>query len=243
MSKCLGLSLSVHLAVLATLPMLASMIQVKRPCPMVIDFTIESCPPSESRRAAGREPAVPVRKVAAPTHPVVVPNRTTVPVRQPEKLAKAAPAEAPVAQTTQAAAAPANVGSESGTKTETTGVARGHGKGVSVSPPATDSGSGENGSAESAKQRYLKEHFSYIRDLVAKRIIYPAVARRMGWAGRVVVAFTIMEDGTADYIRLVQSSGISLLDKSALETVRRASPFPRPPVRAEIVIPVLFKLL
>jgi len=96
---------------------------------------------------------------------------------------------------------------------------------------------------EKAQQRYLKEHFTYIRDLITKRLIYPSMARRMHWSGKVVVAFVITEDGSVHNTRVVETSGFSILDNSALETVRNAAPFPKPPVRAEIVIPISFKMM
>lgn len=95
---------------------------------------------------------------------------------------------------------------------------------------------------EKAQQQYLKEHFRYISDLIAKRLVYPPMARRMNWSGRVAVSFTIAEDGTVHGLKVVRSSGHSMLDKSALETVRSAAPFPRPPVRSEIEVPINFSL-
>jgi len=96
---------------------------------------------------------------------------------------------------------------------------------------------------ENPQQRYLKEQFVYIRDLVARKLVYPAQARRMGWSGRTSVAFTIAEDGTVHDVRVAVSSGISMLDRAAADTVIKAAPFPRPPVRAEIVLPVSFTLM
>jgi protein TonB len=64
----------------------------------------------------------------------------------------------------------------------------------------------------------------------------------MGWEGRVVVAFVILPDGRVRDIRVVRGSGHALLDRSAVEAVRSASPFPPPPAEAEILTPVVFKL-
>jgi protein TonB len=33
-----------------------------------------------------------------------------------------------------------------------------------------------------------------------------------------------------------------MLDKNVVETIKRASPFPAPPVRAEIVLPITYEL-
>jgi periplasmic protein TonB len=95
---------------------------------------------------------------------------------------------------------------------------------------------------ESAKQRYLVENYAYIRDVIAKKLVYPPMARKMNWSGKAVVSFTIVEDGSVHSLRMVQSSGYPVLDSSALETVRQAAPFPKPPARAEIVVPINFKM-
>lgn len=96
---------------------------------------------------------------------------------------------------------------------------------------------------EAVQQNYLQEHFAYIRDLLRKRLVYPPLARKMGWGGRTVVSFTILEDGSVQKIRVTESCGFPLLDKCAVETVKTAAPFPRPPVRADITVPVNFTLV
>lgn len=101
----------------------------------------------------------------------------------------------------------------------------------------------ERSVAEQVQQIYLKEHFTFIRDLIMKHLTYPPIARRMNWSGKVVVTFTIVEDGCVQGIRVSQSSGFQILDTCAIETVRSAAPFPKPPVRAEISVPINFKLM
>jgi protein TonB len=64
----------------------------------------------------------------------------------------------------------------------------------------------------------------------------------MGWEGKVVVAFMVLSDGSVRDIRVVQGSGYAVLDRGAVEAVRNASPFPRPPAEAEIITPVLYRL-
>ena len=96
---------------------------------------------------------------------------------------------------------------------------------------------------EKIQQRYLKEHFIYIRALITKQLVYPPMARKMGWNGKTVVTFIIAEDGTVHNIRVAESSGFNILDKSAIEAVQTGAPFPRPPVRAEIVVPINFKMM
>ena len=77
---------------------------------------------------------------------------------------------------------------------------------------------------ETVQQHYLREHFAYIRDLLRKRLVYPPLARKMGWGGRAVVTFMILEDGSVEKIRVTESCGFPLLDKCALETVMSCGP-------------------
>lgn len=56
---------------------------------------------------------------------------------------------------------------------------------------------------------------------------YPPAAR--GSSGRPSVRFTLNGSGRVTSVSLSRSSGNSALDQEALATVRRASPFPRPP--------------
>lgn len=105
-----------------------------------------------------------------------------------------------------------------------------------------DADSGKGDSVNTAKELYLKEHFAYIRDAIMKKLSYPTAARRMGWEGKVVVSFVISEDGYVSDIEIVESSGFGVLDRNAVETVKKASPFPKPPVRAELVMPIVYDL-
>lgn len=97
-------------------------------------------------------------------------------------------------------------------------------------------------SSEKARQRYIREHFAYIRDIITKNLSYPYMARKMGWEGRVTVSFVVSENGSASDIKIIESSGFDILDKNALETVKKVSPFPKPPVRAEVIIPIVYRL-
>lgn len=106
-----------------------------------------------------------------------------------------------------------------------------------------DASGGTNFStAESKRQLYLKEQFEYIRQKIMRKLTYPGIARKMGWTGQATVMFTIVEDGRVDSLKIVHSSGFELLDADAVVTVKKASPFPRPPVRAEIVMPITYQL-
>ncbi|MEW6676129.1 MAG: energy transducer TonB [Nitrospirota bacterium] len=106
----------------------------------------------------------------------------------------------------------------------------------------TASGGGSGGSDEEGRARYLKRHFSYIRDMIQRRLNYPKLAREMGWEGKVTVSFIVSESGYVEDIKVVSSSGFEILDKNATEAVRNTSPFPKPPVRAALIVPITYKL-
>lgn len=113
--------------------------------------------------------------------------------------------------------------------------------------PATPAGSNEpvadnvrpsHGTMQSA---YMKEHFNFIREIIMKRLDYPTAARKMGWKGQLIVSFVICKGGQVENIRIVKSSGFKILDDNAVKTIKEVQPFPRPPVRAEIVIPIEYR--
>ena len=87
-----------------------------------------------------------------------------------------------------------------------------------------------------------KPDHEFIRAHLRDHLIYPPIARKKGWAGKVLVSFTLMQDGNANDIKVENSCGFALLDKSALKTVQNACPFPKPPYIAKIIIPVVYKL-
>lgn len=76
--------------------------------------------------------------------------------------------------------------------------------------------------------------------------VYPAVSRRRGEQGRVVLRVLVSAGGKADEVEIRTSSGHARLDEAALETVRgwRFVPARRgaQPVPAWVLIPVSFRL-
>jgi protein TonB len=88
----------------------------------------------------------------------------------------------------------------------------------------------------------MREHFVYIRDLIVKHLQYPPAARRLGWNGAVTVSFVVLENGLARDIRIVKSSGHDILDQAVVKTIRQIQPFPRPPAKAELTVPIVFRL-
>lgn len=56
---------------------------------------------------------------------------------------------------------------------------------------------------------------------LAHHFEYPWLARRRGWQGMVWLSVTVQPNGALDPIRVARSSGYEVLDRSALETMRR----------------------
>jgi protein TonB len=79
-----------------------------------------------------------------------------------------------------------------------------------------------------------------IRAAIEKAKKYPALARRRGIEGTVTAEFRINSRGMPDEIRITKSSGYSLLDNAAKETIISAAPLPS--VTGNIEIPITFRL-
>jgi len=121
------------------------------------------------------------------------------------------------------------------------GYGTGSGSGGAGQGGGTGAGAGGSG-AGSGQAAYLREHFVYIRDLIMKNLKYPEVARKLGWKGAVTVSFVVLESGAAYNIKVIKSSGHDILDKAVIKTIQETQPFPKPPVKAELTIPIVFRL-
>jgi TonB family protein len=65
-----------------------------------------------------------------------------------------------------------------------------------------------------------------VRRRIESKKRYPLAAQRSGISGEVGVRLTILRDGSLEDVMIAQSSGYDILDKAALGSVHRASPFP-----------------
>jgi protein TonB len=81
-----------------------------------------------------------------------------------------------------------------------------------------------------------------IRDSVMKNVVYPEKARRMGWEGKVIVSFTVYEDGSIRDARLMKSSGTLILDDAAKEALRKSTIGTRFAKRIQVVLPIEYRL-
>jgi len=84
--------------------------------------------------------------------------------------------------------------------------------------------------------------YNHIRDAIMKNIEYPEWARRMGFEGKTLLSFIVLENGTISRIKVVKSSGYMLLDDSAKEGVARTVISKKVPYRVIVHLPVIYKL-
>lgn len=79
--------------------------------------------------------------------------------------------------------------------------------------------SGEAARADTAARRRLAHQ--YLAAQLAHYFSYPALARRQGWEGQVLLALTIEPDGQLDNLQVARSSGYAVLDAAALHALQR----------------------
>lgn len=88
----------------------------------------------------------------------------------------------------------------------------------------------------------IRYDFSYVRERILKNLRFPATARQQGQTGKIVVSFNLLADGQVEQIAIVASSGHDILDQAVIDTIRRVAPFPKPPLSAQLVLPIVFHL-
>lgn len=72
----------------------------------------------------------------------------------------------------------------------------------------------------------MSNYYGKVRAKIFRRYKMPSEARRQGLSGATTVAFTLSAEGGVSGLRVVGSSGHSVLDAAALEAVRRGAPYP-----------------
>ena len=77
--------------------------------------------------------------------------------------------------------------------------------------------------------------------------LYPKIARDRGIEGKILLEVVVKEDGSALNVKLLSSSGSSLLDESALEAVKNWQFIPAKKfgkfVQAKVIVPIEFKII
>lgn len=94
----------------------------------------------------------------------------------------------------------------------------------------------------SYEAQYMDDHIALINALIKKNLSYPRLAQKRGMQGKTMVSFTLNIDGK---ISDVEALGFiaSILKKSAIRTIEKASPFfPHPKETLALRIPIVYKL-
>jgi len=213
-ARGIGASLLVHGAFLGLFVMLNTLGIAERPR-VKIDLGI--------LRSVGGPAA------SAPAMPAPVTRRSPAqPAVQPESVS---PAAAPSPEAREYPGPPVPYADDAG---------RGTGTATASSGSAGVAGPMD---AEAQRTAYVNEYFLFIRDRIMRNLVFPPAARRMGWSGRVLVSFIVCRDGQVSEIRIIESTGYPVLDRSVVDTIKKVSPFPKAPVEAELTIPIVYRLL
>lgn len=109
----------------------------------------------------------------------------------------------------------------------------GAGAGAVAGPTASDGGS--------THPRPGPHELAAVRRRIDARKVYPQIAVRNGWEGRVLVEMRLEDDGRLAAVRLLEGSGYTVLDEATITAVHRASPFP--PVARVLTVPVEYRLV
>jgi protein TonB len=96
------------------------------------------------------------------------------------------------------------------------------GKQASTAPGGVAGSPAGSSKMSSAQKRALEKKFlAGLRRAIAKKRRYPTSARRVGKTGTATVYFVLDRNGRIRDARLDKSSGSSILDRSAVDTLRR----------------------
>jgi len=83
---------------------------------------------------------------------------------------------------------------------------------------------------------------NHVRGEVLGRLNYPAVARKMGWCGKLILGFVLCADGSVEDLEVLESSGHKVLDRAAMRAVTANVPFSGGYPRTEVRLPINFQL-
>ncbi len=182
--------------------------------PGFVHVRMVSGPPAEQ----GEVQAVAQPPAAPPPEPVSEPAPRLVetipekkpPVKKPKKEPQ--PTLPPQKQATTTASATGKSATPSGASSESVGLGSGPGQGGLVGMDGLDT------------------RFSWYLDLVVKRISAvwqePYLDSRFGKTYTVTVYFVIHRNGSLSDVRVEETSGVDMLDLSAVRSIREAAPLP-----------------
>ncbi|MBF0450443.1 MAG: energy transducer TonB [Candidatus Magnetomorum sp.] len=92
-----------------------------------------------------------------------------------------------------------------------------------------------------------RDYIDMLRLSIERHKEYPRSAKFRNIEGRVKVGFEIKKGGRVENVQIVSSSGTTLLDQAAINAIKKASPFPVPPVTVfelplKLAIIIVFEL-
>ncbi len=257
MHKAFLISLTAHMLLCGAVVVLGGKLETKTPDPIVV-FLADAMPGgslADGEKAAGfqpkgGEPPPTEKKIKAKTHPGA--NKTdnlnrkvmesAEPPVTPTEAASNDSSSLPLSagEGVSPGTTPSGGGASAGTGGGGFGVGSG-GQGGSGGGTGRGHGTG-SGDGNVLVRQYLAEHYAYIKELIMKHLKYPPMAKKMGWKGKVVVAFAIKENGNTENSKIVTSSGYEILDRNVLSVIKEVQPFPKPPARADLAIPITYIL-
>jgi protein TonB len=110
-----------------------------------------------------------------------------------------------------------------------------------ASPAGNGSAAGVDSSGAPGKAGPGPADLAAVRRRIEARKIYPRIAVRNGWQGRVLVEMHLEGDGRLAAVRLLEGSGYAVLDEATITAVRSASPYP--PVARVLTVPIEYRLV
>lgn len=261
-AKATQLSLLLHAVLVLGILFFSRSARPETP-PLMIDFSLAVAEaagepaavpgPESPAKPATAPPAPPVPQEVTTEKPLekpqkkqrmLKPQRTKKPVKkkvQPKREPAAEPAPLPTIAAQPEAATPLQTDSSQLAPASAADTAP---PGSSAMNPARTSprsgrhsGGGKGGGGGTAHYS-----FEYVRNLILRNLTFPDTARKMGLTGKIIVSFLLKEDGQVENIAIVSGSGHTILDNTVVTTIRRIAPFPKPPARAQLVLPIVFNL-
>lgn len=209
---------------------------VEEPAPSAVEPpTVEKTPvPAEKIPARAKKPSPSIEELSPPPLPEAMVSTPPPPVPVPE-IQKAESAEIIDTVTPQQVtredilpvAAPMAVA-------QTAVAAK-----IQRMPPAKNN-SGKKSEAEAVASE--SRTISHVRGQVLSQLEYPAIARRRGWCGKLVLGFVLCADGSVENLVVLKSSGHSILDRAAVQAVVKTAPFSGGYPRTEVRLPINFEL-
>jgi protein TonB len=223
-----AVSISLHLFAVVLLPNFPAHEPEAKPEVLTIEIAAPKAPePATTIAEPEPVPQPPKPEVQPKIEPRIIPTPKPAPVETYEPQTSTPQAVVDPAPPTVMSVAP---------KADATPV-------FTAPPPPPEPPGPSQADLDSARKGYADR---LARAIAAKKQ-YPRVAQMRGWQGEVLIDLKLDANGTVLETTILRSSGFEVLDKQALEMVKKAAPFPPPPEILKsnifnIQVPVSFKL-